>query len=380
MIYIASNAFKEVLSSKEANECLQAGLVKSKKISKHEIVSFPMSDGGDGMNAVYSNYKPCKQLRVQVRNPLGKMCESTIAFEEASATILIEGAIVSGLQMIQKRDRSLINSWSFGVGDAIRQTIQLSPKKIIIGMGGSGVADLGIGALTSLGAVVEVKGKKTIIEEGTNLAALQNISNIELNPVIELLGDTELLLLNDVFNPLLGTRGAARSFGPQKGASEQEVNLIERISNQFVDLIGNKFDVDVNVSGVGAAGGLAAGFMCHRHCTLRLGSDFFAELSGIFDNPDGVEALITGEGRFDKTSEYGKLPFFLSKGARKNMDSVKIIGVFGQNTYPEFSARLFDWDYSFSQGNVDVDLENLKLATPNCLQAVGAKISSDLRN
>tara|TARA_B100000767_G_C19727695_1_gene520235 strand:+ start:360 stop:1505 length:1146 start_codon:yes stop_codon:yes gene_type:complete len=375
MIIVASNSYKEVMCSYKVNEHIINGCLSSNDLKEKDIFNYPMSDGGDGMNLTYSYYQKCQTINIKVRDPIGREAETSILFDEKANIVLIECANVSGLQMVPKNRRELSKSWSFGVGDAIKAAKKLNPQKIIIGMGGSGFADLGVGALTTLGAIIEVDNNRINIKSGLDISSLASITKIDLTPVYEFLDNTEIIFLHDVNNPLLGKTGAANTYGPQKGASNDQIIMIENIAKKIVNLLSNKYDVDFNRAGIGAAGGLCLGFLGRKETSLRLGASFFVEISKILSLDKIPEVLITGEGRFDHTSFFDKLPKFLVEQTRLKYPNTHIIGVFGQNWCPKETKTLFNNTYTLDSDNTVKPIPQLIKVMPNKLNNIGKKIA-----
>ena len=364
------------MPSQRVNNLLIKGLLSTNDLKPEEIVNYPMSDGGDGMNYTYAHYRCCSEIDIVVRNPLGLQSKSSILYDENFETIIIEAAIVSGLQMIPQNKRNLMKSWSFGLADAMIIAKEVNAKKIIIGLGGSGIADLGLGALSTLGAVLEINGKKVEIQPGLGLYNLRGLSKINLDPVFDFLVDIEVVLLNDVNNPLLGQSGATKTFGPQKGASGDDIIFLEDMAKSFSDLLSCQYNVEVNRPGVGAAGGFSAGFLCYDQSSLKLGAEFFVELSQLLSHDKSFDILITGEGRFDNTTLFQKLPHYLSQKAKSQYPESEIYGVFGQNLNKLEAQDLFNEIHTIYTDIEKKDLSDLNKFVPRQLEKIGKKIAS----
>lgn len=332
---IAPDSFKGSISAIEF--CNIANQLQS----KHDInlLCRPLSDGGEGFvdAIVYAGLAEEKTLWAS--NPLGRKVKAKFAWMPASNTAIIEMAQASGITCLRREDRNPLQTHSTGTGQLIKAALALGAQKIILGLGGSATNDGGVGALQALGIpFTEAKG------HAINLGgqALKTIDSI--GEVPKALHDIEWILACDVTNPLLGPQGATQVFAPQKGANEASINMLEQGLSHFANKLIESRGKDVTeIPGSGAAGGMAAGFIGLLDAQIKSGFDVLNDmlnLDRLFDD-NAIDVLITGEGKIDEQTAFGKLPQRMARLAKQHQ--VKTVGLCGHlatttEVLPEFDA------------------------------------------
>ncbi len=289
-----------------------------------EVLSFPLSDGGDGFSAVLRHHCAGKSIAVEVRDPLGRpvMAEYTVLQNEQ---VVIEVASACGLQHLKASELDPLNASSFGVGQLIAHALDNGYRRLILGLGGSATNDGGAGMLTALGYWLLDKQGNDILPGGQGLLALENILSSNSHPA---LSSAEILLASDVTNPLLGSNGASRVFGPQKGASADDVEQLELALSRFDEVASRVQGRSVaGCAGAGAAGGLGAALLGFTSARFTPGFDLVVSLTGFEEmllrwRP---ALIITGEGRLDRQTLNGKLPMGVAKTAAKHALPVAVI-------------------------------------------------------
>ena len=275
-ILIAPNAFKNSLSATDAAEAIKWGLLQSGL--RCSIHCFPIGDGGDGTASLLLNALEGRFYETEAHDPLGRKIKSSIGFIEFGQTAVIEMADISGLKRLQPAEREPMFTSSFGTGELIRIAMDMGIRKIIVGIGGSATVDGGCGLLQALGIRFLDKAKRELEPIPKNLHLLDSIDHSELD---ERIRDTELIVLCDVENPLLGDNGAATVFGPQKGAGPDEVILLEKSLRRLRDVCLRQTGKDMNgVRHGGAAGGVAAGLVCFSERPACAGNRIFPGSDG----------------------------------------------------------------------------------------------------
>jgi glycerate kinase len=261
---------------------------------------------------------------------------------------------------------------TYGVGQLILAAFDRGCRRIVVGVGGSATVDAGAGALQALGARLLDADGRELMGGG---AALANLARIDLTGVDARLRGAEIVVASDVTNVLCGERGAARVFGPQKGASATDVELLDAALARFADVAERDLGIDVrSVPGGGAAGGLGAGLMAGAGARIEPGFAIVADAAGLGRRIAAADAVITGEGRLDEQTAFGKTAAGVARMARARRKPVGVIaGTVGRDFDP--SDGLFDAVIESSQG---MPLETAMRIAPQLLRQAGAQIASEL--
>lgn len=336
-ILLAPDSFKGSLSASQF--CTIASHEIKAIHPDADILSYPLSDGGEGFVDCFIDTGAAEARSLWVSGPLGKKTKAYFAWQPEKQTAIIEMAQASGITKLPREDLNPLNTHTYGTGQMIQEAIDLGAKKIIMGVGGSATNDGGAGALMALGVKLHnFKG------QDINLGgqALKQLHHIEIVPAHLL--DIEWQIACDVTNPLLGPEGATAVFGPQKGANEQQLGILEDAMKNFANVLGEHANKDVHLNpGAGAAGGMAAGFMGVLNASLTPGFDLIDETFGLDEliAREKPDYIITGEGRFDNQTRFGKLPLRIAQLGNKH--DVPTIGLCGSllcpvEELPEFHA------------------------------------------
>ncbi len=298
-ILIAPDAFKGCLSAVAVAAALKHGL--SQIWPQAEINCCPLSDGGEGLLSAVAAARPGVEITCPVLGPQGEALQAGFWRAQEEDFALIEMARASGLSVT--RHRRPLSASSSGTGDLIKAALATGVQELRLGAGGSATVDGGAGALTSLGFKFLDREGRAIPAGGGGLCALASIQAPEEDP----LQGRKLQILSDVLNPLLGPTGAAQLYAPQKGASSAEVTKLETGLTCFAQCLKERFHRDPqDLPGAGAAGGLAGGLWAALGAEIQPGFSAVAKMIGLDEALKGVDLLLTGEGRVDKQSFYGK--------------------------------------------------------------------------
>jgi len=332
-IVIAPNAFKNSLTAEAAAAAIRTGLEQSRLQFTAEC--FPVADGGDGTGDLLVARLGANRKEVVARDPLGRKRTAYYGLSADGGTAIIEMANASGLRLLAPGEPDPLRATSCGTGDLISAALECHPRRILIGMGGSATVDGGTGILTALGV-------RFLNSEGCEIVALpaglSDLASVDVSGLDPRLKDTELTVLCDVDNPLLGAEGAAAVFGPQKGASTEDVKQLEAALRQLSGIIEQQFDIDVSaLARGGTAGGAAAGLYALLGARLVNGIDLFLETTGFERALKHADWVITGEGSIDEQTLKGKGPFGVAVAAKRN--GVPVIGLAGRLP-PEANTRL----------------------------------------
>lgn len=322
---IAPDSFKGSLSSKEAAGAIEAGI--RDVIPDAEVVKVPMADGGEGtveavIEAVGGEYR-----RARVKSPVMLDIEAAWGLIEGGQTAVIEMAAASGLPLIPPEKQNPLKTSTYGTGQLVTEAVKHRCSRIIIGMGGSATVDGGAGMAQALGYGLLDNAGNPINPGGGNLINIARISRPD-DPDLEAV---EVIAASDVTNLLLGPEGAAPVFGPQKGATPEMVVQLEAGLTHLAAIIKRDLGIDVTaVPGGGAAGGLGAGIVAFLNGKIVSGIDTIIELSGLEKKIKGATLVITGEGRIDYQTAFGKAPAGVARiAAEAGVQTLAVCGIEG---------------------------------------------------
>lgn len=312
-ILIAPNAFKGSLDSQEVAEAIAHGVMESRLSCICEC--FPIGDGGDGTANLLIKAAKGQWVETPVRDALGRKILTHFGLIDSGKTAVIEMANASGIRHLAREDLKPLSATSFGTGEQIKVALDKGVQKIILGMGGSATVDAGVGILKALGA-------RFLDTEGDDLLILpedlHDLASIDLSGLDPRIHTCEIIILCDVDNPLLGDEGAAKVFGPQKEASEDDIEKLNKALLQFNKVIAEKTRTDLSeLKYGGTAGGAAAGLHALLNANLIDGIDFFLNFCNFNTALEQADLLITGEGQIDEQSLKGKGPIGVARRAKE---------------------------------------------------------------
>ncbi|SHK59909.1 glycerate kinase [Paramaledivibacter caminithermalis DSM 15212] len=312
-IVLAPDSFKESMTAKEACEAMERGI---KKVNSNiECIKVPMADGGEGTMQSLVDATKGKVYKVKVNGPLGDEVEAEYGILGNGEIAVLEMASASGIQLISKEKRNPLKTSTYGTGQLIKACLNHPIKKILIGIGGSSTNDGGAGMIQALGGRLLDKNGIELPFGGGQLGELEKI---DLSNLDKRLKNLEIEVACDVNNPLVGKNGASFVFGPQKGATKEMVEILDKNLNHFADKIKEALGKDIKeVHGAGAAGGLGAGLMAFLNGKLKKGIDMVVEYTKLEENIKEADMVWTGEGSIDSQTIFGKTPLGVAKIAEK---------------------------------------------------------------
>jgi glycerate kinase len=318
-IVVAMDSFKSSISSVCACKIVKDTL---KSIyPDFKITSIPMADGGEGTAEAMMAARKGKWIEIQAMGPLPTMqVNAGFAFFTDTKAALVEMAKASGLELLNPEQTNPLKTTTFGTGQLIRAAADYGAGKIFLAVGGSATVDGGVGAAQALGWKFLNSESKRIGFGGGQLEYITQVirpEKIDL-PVIE--------VFCDVDNPLCGKDGAARVFGPQKGATAEMVKQLEAGLNHLAEVVKKQLGTEINkIPGSGAAGGLSAGAIAFMDAKLVSGIETIIQESGLEKEISDADWVITGEGRFDSQSLRGKVVSGIAKVAAQRQVKVGVI-------------------------------------------------------
>ncbi len=323
-IVIAPDSYKESLSAMEVAHAIEVGV--RRVYPRARCVKVPMADGGEGTVQSLIDATGGRRVRRRVTGPLGRPVTAEYGLFGDGRTAVIEMAAASGLPLVPRARRNPLLTTTQGTGELIRDALGRGATTIMVGIGGSATVDGGAGMAQALGArYLDGRGRR--IAGPATGGMLDRIAHIDLDGLDQRLGDVRILVACDVDNPLCGPRGAAAVFGPQKGATPAMVRRLDRNLAHFGALLeqasGRRV---VGRRGAGAAGGLGAALLALHGAELRSGIELVIAATGLERHVIGADLVITGEGRVDFQTAFGKTPAGVARLARRHRVPVIAIG------------------------------------------------------
>ncbi len=324
-IIIAPGAFKDCLSAGAAASAIERGLKRSGLDA--ELLLLPIADGGNGTLDAFLAGGGQRHSQV-VHGPRGQMIAAEFGLLADGHTAVVEMALASGLELLQADERDPLLTSTAGTGELLVAALNMGAERIIVGMGGSATVDGGTGCLGALGVRFLDHRGQHITPRSDQLTQIARIDTSGLDPRW---AEVEVVIACDVDNPTLGPNGAAAVFGPQKGASAHDVALLEENLRYFFALVHSELGVDVrSAPGGGAAGALSAGLMAFLNGHIVSGVDLLLNYSGFSHHLADADLVITGEGRMDEQTIYGKGPVGVARLAvAHKVPTVALVGGLG---------------------------------------------------
>ena len=379
-IVIAPDKFKGSLSAPEVCAHLEKGLQRGAG-GNLEVVRIPVADGGEGTldAAVGSGFT---RRTATVAGPLGQPVEADFAVRDHEA--VIEMATASGLALVPQVARggrpdsaSALTATSLGTGQLIRAALDAGCRRMVLGVGGSANTDGGAGLLQGLGARFLDSRNNELPPGG---AALANLHSIDFTHFEPRLVDSRFVLASDVDNPLLGAAGAAAIFGPQKGATQQDVDVLDAALARFVEVlareIGHRAIKAAEAPGAGAAGGVGYAAIAVLAATRRPGIDVVLEFTGLVDRLAGADLVITGEGSLDEQSLLGKTPMGVARAAAAQ--GVPVIAVCGRTTLETGQASAAGFEDVYALTELESNINRCMTEAAQLLEQLGTQIGGRL--
>lgn len=336
-IIIAPDSFKESLSSPQVAKQIAAGF--QTVFPDANLVELPIADGGEGTVQALIAASTGRRVDLAVTGPLGDPVVAFYGIMGDGQTAVIEMAAASGLTLVPPTRRNPYVTTSYGTGELIKDALDRGIHQFIIGLGGSSTNDAGAGLLQALGVRLLDKTGNSLGFGGGELARLETLDSSGLDPRLR---DCEIQVACDVNNPLIGSRGASRVFGPQKGADPDMVDVLEANLAHFAERVQDTLGQDIaTLSGGGAAGGIGAALAAFAGGQLRPGIEIVIEAVGLERAMAGADLVITGEGCMDAQSIHGKAPVGVARvAAQQGIPVIALVGSTGQGIEKVFGHSI----------------------------------------
>ncbi len=339
-VVVAADSFKGTMSSIEVCDII-ANAIKDFD-DWIEVITVPIADGGEGTVDAFLCAAGGKRIYTKVKDPLMRDVQAFFGLLSDGETAVIEMAQASGLGYVEN-ELNAMDATTYGTGQLIKSALDAGCRKIILGLGGSATTDGGVGASAALGVRFLSNDNEEIPLGG---GGLELLADIDISGLDARLADTKIILACDVDNRLCGKQGAAAVFGPQKGATAEQVKLLDRNLNQYARLLKSKLGLDVNgIKGGGAAGGLGVSLIAYANARILPGIQVVLETVRFDEIIKNADLIITGEGRIDSQTAMGKVPVGVARASKgRGIPVVAIGGSLGpgyQAVYEEGISSVF---------------------------------------
>jgi len=370
-IIVAPDSFKGNISAPDVCSIIEAGILKADEAAI--VYKIPLADGGEGTARIITQAAGGHFVKTPVTDPFGKKIEAEFGLINSGNTAVLDIASASGIELVDRNELNPMLATSYGTGELIKAVLDTGTSEIIIGIGGSAVNDGGIGMISALGfKVLDEEGQPV----GQGGRALAKIAAVDCSGADTRLKDVSIKIACDVTNPLLGPNGASAVFGPQKGATEEMIKILDnglaRLANAWIKA---GLAVDVSHPGDGAAGGIGAALRICLGASMESGAMLVMKHSSFFDRLQDCDLIITGEGMTDSQTASGKLCSIVAREGKKAGVPVALIsGALSGEGSNLFS--LFDFAVSIACGQAGFDAmirdskRDLSFAAENLIRAI----------
>lgn len=352
-VLLIPDSFKGTMTSREICSVME-GVVRA-YCPKAEVVSIPVADGGEGSVDSFLSAVGGEKVRIPVKGPYFQEIEGFYGVLP-DGTAVVEMAAAAGLPLVGN-DKHAEKATTYGVGQLIAHAVESGCKKVIVGLGGSATNDGGTGAAAALGVHFLNAGGKAFVPVGETLCEIASVDTSSLLPALH---GVEFVTMCDIDNPLCGVQGASAVFGPQKGADEATIRLLDENLRHLAAVVNRDLNQEIlDLPGSGAAGGMGGGMAAFLGSRLQMGIDTVLDTVRFDTLLDGTDLVITGEGTIDVQSLRGKVVVGVARRAKKRgVPLIAVVGDIGDNI-----EGLYDEGVSavFSINRVAVPFEQAKL-------------------
>ena len=338
-IILAPDSFKGSLSAEQACDAMRLGVLRAAPSA--ETVSIPLADGGEGTAEALVAATGGRMCEVPATGPLGERLTGRLGLLGDGRTAVLEMACVSGLPLVPPEKRNPLHTTTYGTGELIAAALSAleragapaGQRRVLVGIGGSATTDCGAGMAQALGARF-VDGQGQEIRDPMTGGRLAEVARVDLSGLNPRLREARIEVACDVDNPLLGPRGSAAVYGPQKGATPEIVRQLEANLAHAIGIIERAVGRAVrDVPGAGAAGGLGAGLLATLDAELRPGVQIVLSACRFSERLLGTELVLTGEGRIDAQTAFGKTISGVARAARAaGVPVIALVGAIGPGT------------------------------------------------
>jgi len=367
-VLVAPDKFKGSLSAPQVAARIAAGLTRA--VPHLRVVELPVADGGDGTldAALTAGFR---RVPVRAEGPTGEPVDT--AYAERDGVAVVELADVSGLDRLPCGRLDARNASSYGTGEVIRAALDAGSRRVILGIGGSACTDGGAGMLQALGVRLRDSRGGTPPRGG---AALVTLEFVDLSGLPPALREAEVVVACDVDNPLLGPRGAAAVYGPQKGASPADVAELDAALTRWAELVRSATGVDrADAPGAGAAGGVGFAALAVLGASLQSGIELMLDLLDFHKQLTDALLVITGEGSLDEQTLRGKAPAGVAEAA--HAAGVPVIAVAGRSLLTRTAMESAGIRAAYALTDIEPDPARCMTQAGPLLEQLAAKVARD---
>jgi len=367
-VLVAPDKFKGSLAAVDVASAVRRGILAQAPDTDMHCV--PVADGGDGTidAAVAAGFE---RVAVTATGPTGEPVRT--AFVARAGTAVVEMADVSGLVCLPRGVTAPLTATSRGVGEVVAKALDHGVTRIVLGIGGSASTDGGAGLLQALGASLRDRHGEELRPGG---GALGELAGIDLTGLDPRLREVEIVVACDVDNPLTGRSGAAAVYGPQKGASEQDVDLLDANLARLADCVARRTGVDHrDHPGAGAAGGVGYAAIAVLGATLRPGIDLMLEMLGFDDQVRGTDLVVVGEGSLDAQTLHGKAPLGVARLA--GAAGVKVVAVCGRRSLSDEELRAAGIAAAYACADLEPDPVRCMAEAAALVERLGRRLAEE---
>ena len=367
-VVLAPDKFKGCLTATEVVDALASGILAGNP--DVDLVRLPIADGGDGTVAAALS-RGFTAVSVGASGPTGEPLSATYARLDRQAVVELAG--VCGLDLLPGRRPDPLGSSTYGLGQVLAHAIEHGATDIVLGIGGSASTDGGAGMVQALGA-------RLLDDQGRDLprggAALRDLAGLDLAGLTRTLGAARVVVASDVDNPLLGPRGAAAVFGPQKGAGPDDVALLDQALAVWAERVSSATGTHLaDRAGAGAAGGTGFAALALLNAELRPGIELMLEWLDFDRAVGGADLVVTGEGSLDEQSLAGKAPIGVAKAAARA--GVTTVAVAGRSLLGAERLRSAGIARAYPLADLEPDVARSMANAAALLQDMGRRIAND---
>lgn len=362
-VVIAPDKFKGTLTAARVATHLAAGLAAARP--DVGTIKVPVADGGDGTvdAAVAAGYR---RVEIGVRGPTGGAASAAFAFD--GSTAIVEAAQACGLTLLPDGELAPLTASSRGVGELILAAARMKAKRIVLGLGGVACTDGGAGLVRALGGICYDADHAELFPGGGELGQLKELNLSGLKD----LSAIEFIVATDVDNPLLGPSGAAAVYGPQKGATPEDVKVLEAGLTRWADVVGSDFR---DSPGAGAAGGLGFAALSFLGAHVEPGISMLLDLLSFEDHLRDARLVITGEGKLDEQTLHGKAPAGVARAAAAH--GVPVVAVAGVSTLSPEQLEAAGIERAYALTDIEPDVATCLSSPGPLLESLAATIAAN---
>lgn len=323
-IVIAVDSFKGCLSSSSIANAVEEGIQNT--LPGCEVIKVPIADGGEGTVDALVDATQGKIITIPVHNPLMQPIQASYGMTGDGQTAIIEMSAASGLDLIPLRPGNIMDTTTYGTGEMIADAIERGCRNFIIGVGGSATNDAGTGMMQALGVrFIDEKGNE-VEKGGKSLSAIRHIDTQNQLPELQ---DCTFHIATDVTNPFYGPQGAACIFGPQKGGNEEQIKALDKGMKHLAGLLFETTGKEIgHLPGAGAGGGMGGGCVAFLQANISPGIELIMDYLHFDEIIRGAGLVITGEGKMDRQTLFGKVPVGIARAAASQQ--IPVIAITGQ--------------------------------------------------